>query len=112
MSDAPTSVLNAVLFADLGDSTRLYERLGDARAHAMVRGCLARLDEVVHDFDGRVVKHIGDEVGPARIVDQRHAAAVTYLRDDHVRHRLSRHEVQVRGNLDKPHTRAHEPSSK
>jgi class 3 adenylate cyclase len=52
----------AVLFADLGESTRLYEQLGDARAHDLATGCLQRLAEVVERFGGRIVKHIGDEV--------------------------------------------------
>lgn len=52
----------AVLFADLGESTRLYERLGDARAHEVAAGCLRELEEVVKQFGGHIVKHIGDEV--------------------------------------------------
>ena len=52
----------AVLFADLGESTRLYERLGDERAHEVATECLGRLEEVVARYGGQIVKHIGDEV--------------------------------------------------
>lgn len=55
-------VLRMVLFADLGDSTRLYERLGDARAREIASGCLERLETIVAESGGRIVKHIGDEV--------------------------------------------------
>jgi len=62
-SDTATSTdTTAVLFADLGDSTRLYERLGDVRAHEIAAGCLERLEEVVAEHGGRIIKHIGDEV--------------------------------------------------
>lgn len=50
----------AMLFADVSDSTRLYEALGDTAAFGKVRECLAMLTEVASEFDGRVVKTIGD----------------------------------------------------
>lgn len=67
MTEAPGEgagrhVEQAILFADLGDSTRLYERLGDERAHELASDCLRRLDDVVQRFAGEIVKHIGDEV--------------------------------------------------
>ncbi len=51
-----------VLFADLGDSTALYERLGDMAARRLVADCLARATAVVRKQNGRVVKTIGDEI--------------------------------------------------
>jgi hypothetical protein len=36
--------------------------LGDARAHEVASGCISKLEEVVSDYDGRVIKHIGDEI--------------------------------------------------
>jgi class 3 adenylate cyclase len=50
----------AVLFADVSDSTRLYESLGDTAAFGGVRGVLGSLKDVSSAFGGRVVKTIGD----------------------------------------------------
>jgi len=50
----------AVLFADVSDSTRLYENMGDTAAFTQVRECLQILDEAARHFQGRVVKTIGD----------------------------------------------------
>jgi len=52
----------AVLFADLVGSTRLYDELGDHRAHAVTAGCLRGIIEAVERLAGVVVKTIGDEV--------------------------------------------------
>jgi adenylate cyclase len=50
----------AVLFADICDSTSLYQKLGDAAARNVVNACLAAIMEVVPRHQGRVVKSIGD----------------------------------------------------
>ncbi len=50
----------AVLFADVSDSTRLYENMGDTAAFSQVRECLQILNEAAQHFNGRVVKTIGD----------------------------------------------------
>lgn len=50
----------AVLFADVSDSTRLYESLGDALAFGNVREIIALLKSITEAFNGRVVKTIGD----------------------------------------------------
>jgi len=52
----------AVLFADVSGSTRLYERLGDRLALALIEKCVAAMQQVTRRFQGRVVKTIGDEV--------------------------------------------------
>lgn len=52
----------AVLFADVSDSTRLYEKMGDTAAFGHVRDCLQLFKDVVQRFGGRVVKTIGDGV--------------------------------------------------
>jgi len=52
----------AILFADVVDSTGLYERLGDQRALAAIESVLAELGKSVSLQHGRVVKTIGDEV--------------------------------------------------
>lgn len=50
----------AVLFADVSDSTRLYESLGDTLAFGQVRQCVGLLTTITSTFGGRVVKSIGD----------------------------------------------------
>jgi len=49
-----------VLFADLSDSTRLYETLGDTKAFGSVREVISLLKSITDDSGGRVVKSIGD----------------------------------------------------
>lgn len=57
---AHNPVDTAVLFADLADSTRLYESLGDAYAFTAVREVITLLRGLTEGFGGRVVKTIGD----------------------------------------------------
>jgi adenylate cyclase len=52
----------AVLFADISDSTSLYQKLGDVAARNIVTACLRLITDVIARYDGRVVKTIGDEV--------------------------------------------------
>lgn len=58
MVEQKTSV--AVLFADVSDSTRLYESLGDTTAFGRLRALIALLRDVTETFRGRVVKTMGD----------------------------------------------------
>jgi adenylate cyclase len=50
----------AVLFADVTDSTKIYESLGDTVALALINGLFARLDKIVAKYSGSVVKTLGD----------------------------------------------------
>jgi class 3 adenylate cyclase len=50
------------LFSDLTGSTALYERIGDARAYAVVQEHFAVMDEVVGKHGGAIVKTMGDAV--------------------------------------------------
>ena len=52
----------AVLFADVSDSTRLYEAIGDTAAFGNVRQVIDSLKGVTEAFNGRVVKTIGDSL--------------------------------------------------
>ncbi len=52
----------AVLFADVSGSTRLYEKLGNARALECIGFCLNIMRESALAWQGRVVKTIGDEL--------------------------------------------------
>lgn len=60
MEKKPTEL--AVLFADVAGSTRLYEKLGNARALELVGLCINIMRESALGQGGRVVKTIGDEV--------------------------------------------------
>jgi hypothetical protein len=52
----------AVLFADISESTRLYQKLGDTAARAIVAESLSVISSVLARHQGRLVKTIGDEV--------------------------------------------------
>ena len=52
----------AVMFADICGSTTLYERLGDGPAHHLISSYMKSVDSLIESHNGRVVKHIGDEV--------------------------------------------------
>jgi class 3 adenylate cyclase len=52
----------ALLFSDLTGSTALYERIGDARAFAIVEEHFRDMTEAVVAFHGAVVKTMGDAV--------------------------------------------------
>jgi adenylate cyclase len=52
----------AVLFADVCDSTTIYESIGDSRALTLITQVLGRLDEKVKASGGSVVKTLGDGV--------------------------------------------------
>jgi adenylate cyclase len=87
----------AILFADLGGSTQLYETLGDREAQGIIAGCLDLASEVIGQHRGRVVKTIGDEVMATfpRAEDAMCAALgiIASLRDAHDLHgdRLGAH---------------------
>ncbi|QQP91926.1 FHA domain-containing protein [Skermanella sp. TT6] len=50
----------AVMFADVCDSTRLYQVLGDAAAHALTERCVGQIIEATERYSGTVVKTMGD----------------------------------------------------
>ena len=60
LSDQPEHTV--VLFADLSNSTRLYEAMGDAAAQLIVAKCISELCTVTEKHGGRVVKTAGDGV--------------------------------------------------
>src|ERR1700694_1048439 len=51
-----------VLFADVTDSTKLYETAGDALATEAIGRCIEQLREAAEAHGGRVVKTMGDSV--------------------------------------------------
>ncbi len=52
----------AILFADIAGSTRLYEELGNDKARLITSRCLDRVSRTVSEYNGTVIKTIGDEV--------------------------------------------------
>ncbi|HNP34899.1 MAG TPA: adenylate/guanylate cyclase domain-containing protein [Woeseiaceae bacterium] len=52
----------AILFADVVGSTQLYDKFGDTKASATVAACLEVMKDATHQFNGTVIKTIGDEV--------------------------------------------------
>ena len=59
---AGEGVQQAVLFADIAGSTKLYEVLGDTEAKRLIDEVLIALTALTKRHGGRVVKTIGDEV--------------------------------------------------
>ena len=58
----PESAARTVLFADITDSSRLYERLGDDGGRRVVLECLELMKRRVEQAGGTVVDLIGDEL--------------------------------------------------
>ncbi len=52
----------AVLFADIVGSTRLYDTLGDAQAKKIIDTCIIMMRKIIGQYNGRVIKTIGDEI--------------------------------------------------
>lgn len=52
----------AVMFADITDSTQLYDNLGDTEAQETIANCINMLIDIVVKNHGSVIKTIGDEV--------------------------------------------------
>lgn len=61
-SASPDIASLAVLFADISDSTKLYEILGDVAARKLIARCLDALGFIVQKHQGVVIKTIGDEL--------------------------------------------------
>ena len=51
-----------VLFADITESSRLYQQLGDNVARSVIHDCLSKLTSLLPQFNGRLVKTLGDAV--------------------------------------------------
>ncbi len=67
----------AIVFADVVGSTQLYDEFGDTKASETVAACLDVMKDATHQFDGTVIKTIGDEVmSTFASVDEAMSAAV------------------------------------
>jgi adenylate cyclase len=51
-----------IMFADVADSTAIYEKLGDIVAAKAIDTCLAELSAIAIRANGTIVKTIGDEI--------------------------------------------------
>lgn len=51
-----------VLFADISESSRLYNQMGDVEARNAINACLEALAGLLPRFEGRVVKTLGDAI--------------------------------------------------
>ena len=52
----------AIVFADVVGSTQLYDKFGDTKASETVALCLDIMKDATYQFNGTVIKTIGDEV--------------------------------------------------
>jgi adenylate cyclase len=78
MTDSPNNSPEcAILFADLTDSTALYERLGTDEAFALVKRSLESMAQAVKESGGRLIKNTGDGIMAA--LDDADAAATTSM---------------------------------
>jgi adenylate cyclase len=67
----------AILFADVVGSTQLYDKFGDTKASETVAACLDVMKDATHQFNGKVIKTIGDEVmATFPTVDEAMSAAI------------------------------------
>lgn len=60
MSATPRQL--TILFADIGSSAALYERVGDTEGHRLVATSLKLMKEAVEDHGGAVLRTVGDAV--------------------------------------------------
>ncbi|MEN8132612.1 MAG: adenylate/guanylate cyclase domain-containing protein [Pseudomonadota bacterium] len=56
------TIESAVMFADISDSTRLYESLGDRKAQSIISQCLTRMINICRRQSGVLIKTVGDEI--------------------------------------------------
>jgi class 3 adenylate cyclase len=67
----------AIVFADVVGSTQLYDKFGDTKASETVAVCLDIMKDATYQFNGTVIKTIGDEImATFETVDDAMGAAV------------------------------------
>ncbi len=60
MNDSAAEQSIAILFADIGGSTKLYESIGDAEAHKLVARSLQRMEVAIGNNSGTLLRTVGD----------------------------------------------------
>jgi len=93
----PKQITQAILFADIAQSTRLYDELGDTLARGLVAECLSILSHITKLKRGTVVKTIGDEI-MSIFKSANHAAAAALLMQEDISasENLKVYNVQLR----------------
>ncbi len=92
--------IQTILFADIANSTRLYDQLGDEQARSLIALCLDVLITQTKAKRGRVVKTIGDEVmSTFSIPDQAMSAAILMQEEVRSNETLAAHYIQMRIGL-------------
>lgn len=62
MSSSPNRYSTTVVFADVAGSSRLYKEVGNDEANRRIGEIVRRVIEIIRQYQGHVVKTIGDEV--------------------------------------------------
>jgi adenylate cyclase len=76
-----------LLFSDLTGSTALYERVGDARAYAVVQEHFRVMEQAIAAYEGAVIKTMGDAVMASFATPQQAVAAARQaVRETEARH--------------------------
>jgi adenylate cyclase len=76
-----------LLFSDLTGSTALYERVGDARAYAVVQEHFRVMEQAIAAHEGAVIKTMGDAVMASFTTPKKAvAAAIEAVRQTEARH--------------------------
>ncbi|HBR98465.1 MAG TPA: hypothetical protein DD979_13980 [Gammaproteobacteria bacterium] len=60
MSDSQNKQPLAIMFADIGGSTKLYEQIGDVEAHKLVAQSLQCMDTAISEHGGTLLRTVGD----------------------------------------------------
>lgn len=91
-----TQKLQTILFADIANSTRLYDQLGDEQARALIALCMDLLISLTKTKKGTVIKTIGDEVMSTFVFpDQAVAAAIRMQEEVSKNETLSAQHIQL-----------------
>lgn len=89
-----------ILFADIANSTRLYDQLGNELARSLIALCLDLLMSQTKKRRGKVVKTIGDEImSTFSFPDQAVSAAILMHEEVKANKTLAAHHVQMRIGL-------------
>jgi adenylate cyclase len=89
----------AVVFADITESTHLYQNLGDAAARNIVNACLTLITELLPRYEGRLVKTIGDEAMCVFPSADLAVLAASDMQAQVAAHRPGNHPVQLHVGL-------------
>lgn len=85
----PEKQAMAILFADIGGSTSLYEEVGDTEAHLLISNCLLDMEQTINKHHGNLLRTVGDAaLANFTNCDLAYAAAIE-IQERHINSRLS-----------------------